>query len=381
MTISPTDSTFPTDLSALRVLEIGYHSVTAEVGCRSTFIDLGFVGGSGGSGGGKLRRLLRSLLTGYREISKGQYDLLIVRSLSRYIHRKDQPLPINLLRWVMGKYIVWCAAKAKKRGIPLAVTDVVDEDTIDTRDVPLLETCTCYFKRELPALRYNVLARIKPASHTEPALKSELPRITAMLAKFRPLPLGYLASMYPEHRLDREERFQVPIDDRHKEYDVFFAGVVHQSYTRMIGLPQLRKLADEGYRILILDKAVPQQEFWDLMSRSYLTWSPEGIGWECYRHYEATLTQSVPLINHPPNQRHRPLLEGRHAFYYDVEDDGLSRAIRAALLDKPKLLAMAKEAREHVLAHHSPVARGTYVIQETLAQSTVTRALSKEHGS
>jgi glycosyltransferase involved in cell wall biosynthesis len=89
------------------------------------------------------------------------------------------------------------------------------------------------------------------------------------------------------------------------------------------------------------------------MSAAWLTWSPEGLGWQCFRHYQAPLAFSVPLINEPTIARYRPLIDGVHAFYYQPDDpDSLGRVIRAALADQAQLRTIASAARAHVLANH-----------------------------
>ena len=84
-----------------------------------------------------------------------------------------------------------------------------------------------------------------------------------------------------------------------------------------------------------------------------MTWSPEGFGWDCFRHYEASLCLSVPVLSPPTIARHAPLLDGVHALTYPVEGDGLAAVIREALQDKARLARMAQTARDHVLLHHT----------------------------
>src|SRR5262249_650855 len=92
----------------------------------------------------------------------------------------------------------------------------------------------------------------------------------------------------------------------------------------------------------------PRPEFYRRMSRAWLAWSPEGFSWECFRTGEAAQCLTVPVVNHPTVERHRPLLQGQHLIQYDIEDDGLVRAVEAALADKAWLKQMAFAARDHV---------------------------------
>ena len=89
------------------------------------------------------------------------------------------------------------------------------------------------------------------------------------------------------------------------------------------------------------------------MARAWLTWSPEGLGWECFRHYEAPFAFSVPIINSPTIIRYRPLIDGIHAFYYcPDEPNALAEKVKTALGDKKRLREMAERAHAHVLKYH-----------------------------
>ena len=103
------------------------------------------------------------------------------------------------------------------------------------------------------------------------------------------------------------------------------------------------------------------------MSRAWLAWSPEGFSWECYRTGEAAQCLTVPVVNHPTVERHRPLLQGQHLIQYDIEDDGLGRAVEAALADKERLKQMALAAREHVKTHHTLRALAGHIIETGLS--------------
>ena len=57
----------------------------------------------------------------------------------------------------------------------------------------------------------------------------------------------------------------------------------------------------------------------------------------------------MPLINQPTIERHRPLIGGVHALYYDPEPGFLTAAIEAALADKDRLRAIARAGKAHVM--------------------------------
>ena len=56
-------------------------------------------------------------------------------------------------------------------------------------------------------------------------------------------------------------------------------------------------------------------------------------------------------------------MAGEHALYYEPEPGGLTRAITAALADRPALTSIAKSGREHVLAHHTPAAISRHMVE------------------
>ena len=174
------------------------------------------------------------------------------------------------------------------------------------------------------------------------------------MEKLRPLSLGL--------PLSAEGLLPLPAQPE-KRVDVFFSGRVAGSSTlRARGLAELRALASQGVTLDIPDAPLPQPQFYARCAAAHLVWSPEGLGWDCFRHYEAPACGSVPLINQPPLDRHAPLLAGQHALYYDVEPGGLTRAVTAALADKAALASMAAAAQAHVMAHHTPKALARHVV-------------------
>ena len=152
-----------------------------------------------------------------------------------------------------------------------------------------------------------------------------------------------------------------------KFVDVFFSGrIADSSSIRTRGLAELRALHGNGVKIDIPDAPLPREEYYRRCARAWLVWSPEGLGWDCFRHYEAPACWSVPVINQPTIERYRPLVGGQHAIYYDPEPGGLTRAVISALEDKARLLQMAQAARDHVVAHHTQSAIARHIVSKTL---------------
>ncbi|WP_426958576.1 glycosyltransferase family protein [Muricoccus radiodurans] len=232
--------------------------------------------------------------------------------------------------------------------VPVAVLDMHDERAIHRRDLPLLRSCVRYFKRELPANAATAFA---------PGLRG--PGLDALLPKLRPISLGLSAAVVAE----------APSGPVQKEVDVFFAGhLSHAPEIRGAGLAQIEALAAEGVRVDVARKRMPRPDFLARCARARIVWSPEGLGWDCFRHYEAALCGAVPLVNLPSIRRHAPLSEGEHAIHYAVEEDGLRRAVLGALRDPGRLEAMGRAARDHMLRHHTHDALCDYVVRECLGR-------------
>ena len=213
------------------------------------------------------------------------------------------------------------------------VLDIHDDPHLCDTTLRLLPHCALYFKREL-ALE---------GPHSRPSG-----------GKFKPLPL-----ILPDET-------RIP-PSREKDIDLVFAGRLCND-TRRRAAEAARGLAAQGVRVFVPDKPLPYPAFMEVLARSWLVLSPEGLGWDCYRHYEACLAGSVPLINRPRFQRRLYLEEGRHCFYYDADRDCVGPRILELLADKPRLARISEEGRRHVLANHTRPAVGRYMLKE-LAES------------
>jgi glycosyltransferase involved in cell wall biosynthesis len=115
----------------------------------------------------------------------------------------------------------------------------------------------------------------------------------------------------------------------------------------------LKRLEAKGeFRIFLPENYLSREEYYRACAESYLVVSPSGHGWDCYRHYEAALCGAVPVMNYPTIRRYKPLIEGEHGLFYDVDEDGLERCLRNALANRDRLVEMGRKAREHVQQHH-----------------------------
>ncbi|MEO8270643.1 MAG: glycosyltransferase [Aureliella sp.] len=236
------------------------------------------------------------------------------------------------------------------------IIDLEDRRYIPSSAMFLLDECTAYFKRELPLDRWQVFMRTDHRNIPTFRYRTKASN-RRRIEKLYPLTLG--------HKLGVEDMFpDKPVD---KSCDVFFAGtVVGSSLVRERGLSSLRKLQLMGYRVDIAEYPIPQKEFYHRAASAHLVWSPEGYGWDCFRHYEAAMCWSVPLMNHATIERHMPMRHGDHAFYYHPDTDDLVKIVQSALADRDGLIKMAAAARAHVMNHNLLAPSVRYMIGTTL---------------
>jgi glycosyltransferase involved in cell wall biosynthesis len=304
---------------------------------------------------------LRAFFALRRRIKAGAVDLLVVYP-PRY-----RPWGIRVLAKAMvanPRHMLAAAIRATgvsmvrflPRGVPIVALDLDDTFAINRHSFFLLERARIYFKRELPIDRWQTLFKTAHGDIPTTRVRAKK-RFKRWIAKLRPITLGYWR---------RDVAGLAPAKPEDKTVDVFFAGQIDPSSTvRSDGLAQLQALAAEGYVIDVVGERLPYEEFARRMARAWLVWSPEGFGWQCFRHFEAPLAGSVPLINQPRILRDQPLEDGVHALYYVADGDGLRRAVVAALADKERLARIAVAARAHVLAHHTFEALCARVIEQS----------------
>jgi hypothetical protein len=303
-------------------------------------------------------RSLGSLAALWQALRRADLELIVVhpgfsspwgpRHLSRSIFSRRFVQGRSPLFRALGPELVRGA-----RHTPLVVIDHEDLPVINRDNLFLLDRCRLWFKRELPVDHWRVFLKTAHPNLPTPRFRLD-PRHRAWVEKLRPISIG----------LPLQAVGLLPLAPRDKQVDVFFSGRVEGSSTlRARGLAELRALAEQGVTVDIPDRPLPPAEFYERCAAAWLVWSPEGLGWDCFRHYEAPACGSVPLINQPSIDRHQPLLAGEHALYYDPEPGGLTRAIDTALADKPVLQRIAAAAQAHVMAHHTPTALAHHMVE------------------
>jgi hypothetical protein len=271
-------------------------------------------------------------------IRRREFDLIVLPAIHpQHVHNQSK---IKLMSKAMLRNAAKVPALANLvhrfglRSTSCVVLDIHDERSLCDTTLRLFPHCAFYFKREL-------------------ALNE--PRHATLAGKIKPMSL-----ILPDER-----RIPPP---REKDLDLVFAGAVCND-TRRWAVEQARSLAERGARVLVPDKPLPYPAFMEALGRSWLVLSPEGYGWDCYRHYEACLASSVPLINRPRYPRHLYLEEGTHCFYYDADRDCIAARVVELLADKPKLSRMSEEGRRYVLANHTRSAVARYILRELTGNS------------
>jgi hypothetical protein len=233
--------------------------------------------------------------------------------------------------------------------VPLLFTDFTDEAWIEAHNLAALARSRAAFKRELPIPPTPVL-RTREAVPWSDADTTE-----RLVAKLRPISVGLSAGRIRHAEVG-------PID---KTADIFWAGSLTNPLRRH-GIAQLERLRAAGYRVDIATEPMRHADFMRRCAAAWLVWSPEGFGWDCFRHYEASAVGSVAVINRPTIQLFHPLVDGEHCLYYDAEGDGLEQVVRDALTERPRLLAMGAAARTHVLRHHTHAALVAHMLAAVL---------------
>ncbi|HEY8267414.1 MAG TPA: glycosyltransferase [Xanthobacteraceae bacterium] len=303
-------------------------------------------------------------LNAMRDVRAGKYDLVVAyagqyspwhpRLWLRAFAREPWKPVATLSR---GFGVSWL--KFARPSAPVVCLDMSDSFLIGVHNFSLIDMADVYFKRELPADRWHCF--VGPGHPFFPSARMRrMPHWQARIDKLRPLSLPV-----PKFELPKLAADAFP----EKTVDIFFAGEAEgNSSVRRRGIEELKALAERGIRVDVPDGRLPWAEYMQRMARAWLTWSPEGVGWECYRPGEALQCRSVPLVNTPTIERYAPLLEGVHAFHYDIEPGGLTRAVEAALADKEKLKRMAIAGREFVHAHRTHRAIVDHVIETALTR-------------
>ena len=252
----------------------------------------------------------------------------------------------------------------RRKGARLAVIDQCDDLAIHPINEHLLEVCDVYFKRELAIDRWRSLESLHGGCLRMPTIGYRLEESHQLLMqKLAPISLGLGGTESEALKLSEG----MPISGESlKIHDIFYAGDDWCRPLRQSIRHQLQSCSDPGLAIRTHQGQMPFVEFALAIHSSWLCISPPGLGWDCYRHYEAGLFGSVPVLSRPDITAHRAYIHGHDAIYYEPERPLLEQ-LQPWLADKPRLIEMARLARERVLHYHTRTARTQYMIDTLFA--------------
>jgi hypothetical protein len=291
-----------------------------------------------------------------RSLARGAWDIVVCHAPIRPVWDRKHGLRTAVAElWHRLRYFrtLGTYALRSRHPSPLILLDFNDEPNIPAHIFDLLDSAILCFKRELPADAAKAFLDSTREHRTHREVMSS-PFVQRNLSKLRPI-----SAAIPENTA----RLALKMAPS-KHVDVFFAGAIH-STQRSAGLSILRAMQAQGYHIDCCENGLPKSEYLARCARAWLAWSPEGYGWECFRHYEASLCLSVPVLSPPTVTRYFPLQDRVHAIYYPVEGDGLRDAITDALSNKPALETMAHAARAHTIRHHTHLRVIEHILNST----------------
>jgi len=270
------------------------------------------------------------------------------------------------LKYPSDLLILFLFAKSVRQKIPIALVNRSDDGRLLPGSDWFYRRCHACFVRELHPLPEIALRDLFTPSGGNPQTSRRARRILSWfdpdcptrrdISKLRPISLGV-----------RDGAVTDGPEKAKKKWDLFFAGDLHEKGFRGRLVGELQTLAGKrGWKILLRDR-MPHGEYQECLAASRLCLSPPGMGWDCWRHYEAMVAGSVPLMPYPTILQYQPPRDGEHCFYFAPESGGLTRCLEKAMAAPERLPAMAAAGRELVLQHHTFPKLRDYVINETLA--------------
>lgn len=299
---------------------------------------------------------LRNLLKAFRDIRAGRYGLVVVhpplypgwhwRSFLagfKFTIFKGRPLDLygavtSPLYFALMRLLPSCRMIAIERS---------DGFGLPRHAFFLFDGAEAFYKRELPYDHWQMF--FGSAHRRLPGRRFRLQRRWLQrIAKLKPIGLGL-----PAHQVERADA----AFPEEKTSDVFFAGTLDGNSSLRMAVPGL--LADlkaAGFKVDVPDGPLPPDQFMKRCAQAWITLSPAGLGWDCYRHMEAALAGSVPLVSAPTIHRYKPLVIGEQCLCYYPDEDRIAEVVGAALADKERLRAMALSARRHVMEHQTETA-------------------------
>lgn len=327
----------------LRILHVGQDDLFAEVeGVQRRFVPTGHSITPASSGRkplspDSLRRLFTGLGTGPR------YDAIVLPVVQfDWPHDRSQ-FKRGLRRIAAGvmqrpALSAWLSRWLRRRADVVVALDRFDASDVDESYLRAAPALSAYFKANL---------------RTEDADR----RIGACRLAF--LPYWIAADRYPDPAAEQSE----------KDVDVLFVGAVNSP--ERVECRRVLASLGESVRVAAPEERLSFEDYCRLTARAWLTISPQGYGYNGFRHYEAMLLGSIPVINRPEPPVVHDFVDGRNCLLY--EPGRLRERIEAALADRRGVEAGLDDLRQFALARHSVPAVGAYLtaeIRRELAEAT-----------
>jgi len=147
-----------------------------------------------------------------------------------------------------------------------------------------------------------------------------------------------------------------------KKTDIFYCASIN-SDARRRALRELAVLAGQGVSIDHPKERISFPEFVARMGQAVLTLSPSGYGYHGFRHYEAMLMQSVPVLNTNHLRVESDLVDRQTCLLYEDEVEGdLARRMTDALKNRADLIEWGKKLRSFGSQNHSTSSVGSYLM-------------------
>ncbi|MCI5144594.1 MAG: hypothetical protein D3923_03490 [Candidatus Electrothrix sp. AR3] len=253
------------------------------------------------------KHLEHNLIAGRKELreklEQGYFDLILLLDYDARLFRYAQMNTLKKLRNLLGQckniFRGSLADRVRElnymRGLPftpaelntlapVAVVDLDDWICLPPQGQNLLRHCSSYYKRELPFNRFFLYYQQRPAPW-----RVWRKKLAPVCAKARNIPLGVEDKKYYDLKARRKDK---------QEIDIFYCGLPTSS-PRLTALEQLKKMAITTKWNIVIADTLPFNEYCDIISRSKITISISGGGWDCFRHYEAVALGSLPLMDRP----------------------------------------------------------------------------------
>lgn len=313
---------------------------------------------------------ISTLSRAFRALQPGKFDLAVIDLREFCFLRRHASLADGLFRLLkysfrspreLGHLLLF--RKILQLGLPIAWINRTDRGGVPDGSAWFFDRCHAAFIRELhPDPRMSVLSlNDTPGFSRRWTGFPQHSDSSFLWNKLYPISLG----------LAKSEDFP-PVSGHDREWDVLF-GYGPDSHDKPLRdrlLAELQTCAPRlQIKLRIVDR-LPRKDWIEALNHSSLCFSPPGVGWDCWRHYESMAAGCIPLLTYPTILRHQPPVEGEHAFYFASEPGGLTKALQNALALRHSWPSMAEASRRWVAEHHRWPQLRSYVVQTTLTSKS-----------